>query len=41
MDSHNIQARLSEQRGEDHFSLVEKLKDEDYELSQEIINFMK
>ena len=41
LNSHNIQARLSEQRGEDHFSLVEKLKDEDYELSQEIINFMK
>ena len=39
--SHNIEARLSEQAGEDHFSLVEKLKDEDYELSQQIIDFMK
>ena len=41
LGSHGIQARLTEQKGEDHFSLVEKLKDEDYELSQEIINFMK
>ena len=41
LSTHAIQARLTEQKGEDHFSLVEKLKDEDYQLSQEIINFMK
>ena len=33
--------RLSEQQGEDHFSLVEKLKDEEYSLTREIIDFMK
>ena len=41
LNSHNIRASLREERGEDHFSLVEKLKDEDYQLTQEIINFMK
>ena len=41
LKANNIQASLREERGEDHFSLVEKLKDEDYELTQEIINFMK
>ena len=32
---------MTEQEIEDHFSLVEKLKDEDYSLSKAIINFMK
>jgi len=32
-----LEARVSEQEGEDHFSLVERLKDQDYSLSQERI----
>ena len=36
-----VKVILTEQGGEDHFSLVEKLKDEDYTLTREIIDFMK
>ena len=36
-----LEVRFSEQQGEDHFSLVEKLKDEEYSLSREVIDFMK
>ena len=32
---------MSEQEIEDHFSLVEKLKDQEYSLSKAIINFMR
>ena len=32
---------MSEQEIEDHFSLVEKLKDQEYSLSTAIINFMR
>ena len=32
---------MTEQEIEDHFSLVEKLKDEEYSLSKAIINFMR
>ena len=32
---------MAEQKIEDHFSLVEKLKDQEYSLSTAIINFMR
>ena len=32
---------MTEQEIEDHFSLVEKLKDQEYSLSKAIINFMR
>ena len=32
---------MAEQKIEDHFSLVEKLKDQEYSLSKAIINFMR
>ena len=32
---------MTEQKMEDHFSLVEKLKDEEYSLSKAVINFMR
>ena len=32
---------MTEQEKEDHFSLVEQLRDQDYSLSKAIINFMR
>ena len=40
LQSNKINAFLHHQSLEDHFSLVEKLKDEKYELSIRIIKFM-
>ena len=39
--SNKFNVIMTEQEIEDHFSLVEKLKDEEYSLSKAIINFMR
>ena len=39
--SNKFNVSMTEQEIEDHFSLVEKLKDEEYSLSKAIINFMR
>ena len=39
--SNKFNVIMTEQKIEDHFSLVEKLKDEEYSLSKAIINFMR
>ena len=36
-----FKVEMSEQKIEDHFSLVEKLKDDEYTLTKAIIKFMR
>ena len=40
MRARGVKARLVEQLGEDHFSVVERLKSEEYSLTEEILKFM-
>ena len=40
LSARGVPVTFTTQGGEDHFSLVEKLKDDDYALSKQIIEFM-
>ena len=40
LSARDVPVTFTTQGGEDHFSLVEKLKDDDYALSKQIIEFM-
>ena len=39
--ANKFKVEMSEQKIEDHFSLVEKLKDKEYTLTKAIIKFMR